>query len=541
MAERALWALCLGALFLICALALREGVRASGDLDWPGDPDLFRDIAQSQTFLQGNWDGDPYYRHGKLWYSPLVPAAVAVGSRLTNSPTHRLYARAGAYLNLLAPLCFFALVAQFFTRGAALAAVFSFVFLSGQNLPAFASATYSPWLFPGLFAQSFFFLSLIALRWAWSSQSHLRYGIAGFVCGVTFLAHAAPAVILVAIVASIAFSAEPGPASATSRRALSTQWLALLLSAVAVSSPLLWTIAVHYGLRTRNPGPGSWQWPLLYWRELAHLASVALSWATAAAFLGALVTWRRRKGSFEARVLGVWAIACVLWIGYGYLTRVLASSIALPRALPSHHFVFYLKALESVFFGVGVAAVCGFLTGRLGGRFGVRLAPDALVSALVVALVALHYPSYRERPDFTLSRRKAERFLERNDRLAAFDWIAKNTEPEAVFLCEDDLSLYVVGPAGRKVVAADRFFSNPYLDWNYRNRRRNRMLRCLADEDEPCFRALASQHEVAYVLVESGEITGLENVAFIEKLFERGRVRIYGVRRSSAPADSSSS
>jgi len=539
MGERALSALSamtLGVLVLICALALREGVRASSDLDWPGDPDLFRDIAQSQTFLQGNWDGDPYYRDGKLWYSPLVPAAVAVGSRLTDSPTHRIYARAGAYLNLLAPLCFFALVAQFFDRGAALAAAFAFVFLSGQNLPAFASATYSPWLFPGLFAQSFFFLSLIALRWAWRGGSHLRYGIAGSLCGVTFLAHPAPAVILIPIVASIAFWSEPGAVRETPRRALSTRWLALVVSAAAVSSPLWWTIAVHYGLRTQNPGPGGWQWPLLYRRELAHLASLAITWATAAALLGALVMWRRKRGSFEARVLGVWAIACALWIGYGYLTR-LFTAFPLPRAVPSHHFVFYLKALESVLFGVGVAAICGFLTSRLGGRFGVRLAPDALVSALVVALVALHYPSYRERPDFTLSRRKAERFLERNDRLAAFDWIAKNTEPEAVFLCEDALSLYVVGPAGRKVVAADRYFSNPYLDWSYRNRRRNRMLRCLADENEPCFRSLASQHEVAYVLVESGKTPRLENVAFIEKLFERGRVQIFGVRqRRAAPS-----
>jgi hypothetical protein len=523
MAERApsaLSAITLGALFLICALALREGVRASSDLDWPGDPDLFRDIAQSQTFLQGNWDGDPYYRNGKLWYSPLVPAAVALGSRLTDTPTHRLYARAGAYLNLLAPLCFFALVAAFFSRGAALAAVFSFVFLSGQELPAFASATYSPWLFPSLVAQSLFFLSLIALLWAWRGGTHVRFAIAGLVCGVTFLAHAAPAVILAAIVVSAAFSNPPG----ATRRSLFTRWLALVLAAVAVSSPLLWTIAFHYGLSTRNPLPASWQWPLLHRSGLAHLAALSLTWASAAALLGAVWTWRRKKGSFEARVLFVWAGAC--------LFLLLTSWLGLPRALPGHHFVFYLKALESVFFGVGVAAACGFVADRLAGRFRVRLPTDALVAGVVLALVVLQYPSYRERPDFTVSRLKAERFVKRSDRLAAYDWIAENTPPESVFLCKDDLSLYVVGPAGRKVVAVDRFFSNPYLDWDYRNRRRNRMLHCLAEGDEPCFREIASQHEVAYVLVDSRE-SDFENVAFLEKLFERGRVQIYGIRRKS--------
>jgi hypothetical protein len=418
-------------------------------------------------------------------------------------------------------LSFFALVAAFFNRDAALAATFSFVFLSGQQLPSFASATYSPWLFPGLFAQSLFFVSLILLRRACAGTSHLRYALAGLSCGITFLGHAAPGLLLLGIVAATAVwprRAEP--------RTLWTHWLALALSAIAVSLPLLWTIGIHYGLAMRNPVPGGWRWPLLQWSQLDRLAALALSWASAAAFLGVVWTWRTRKGSFEARVLCVWACACALFL--------LASGLGLPRALPSHHFVFYLKALESVFFGVGLAAICGFAAARLSGKLSSRSLGSALVTAAVVALVGLHYPSYRERPDFTVSRRKAERFQQRHNRLAAFEWIETSTRPDDVFLCEDDLSLYVVGPAGRKVVAADRHFTNPYLDWEYRNRRRNRMLECLAAGDEACFRMLASAHEVSFVLIDAARIGGLATVPFLEKVFERGRIRIYRVLSSAA-------
>ncbi len=205
----------------------------------------------------------------------------------------------------------------------------------------------------------------------------------------------------------------------------------------------------------------------------------------------------------------------------------------MPRFLPSHHFVFYAKALESIFFGVGLAAICGYGATWLERRFAGRWPADALVTAAVVALVALHYPSYQERPDFTLSRRKAELVEERHDRLAAFAWIETHTRTDDVFLCEDDLGLYVVAPAGRKVVATDRFFTNPYLDWDYRDRRRNRMFHCLATADEPCFRALASAHEVSYVIVEAAEIGPLDAVSFLERVFDQGRVQIYGVRREA--------
>ena len=37
-------------------------MRATRDLEWPADPDLYRDIAQAQTIADGSLLSDPFYR-----------------------------------------------------------------------------------------------------------------------------------------------------------------------------------------------------------------------------------------------------------------------------------------------------------------------------------------------------------------------------------------------------------------------------------------------------------------------------------------------
>ena len=68
----------------------------------------------------------------------------------------------------------------------------------------------------------------------------------------------------------------------------------------------------------------------------------------------------------------------------------------------------------------------------------------------------------------------------------------------------EELGLEEEEPAGRKVVAVDRLFSNPYVDWSERARDRDEMLRLLAqwtDGDEPRFSSLAVKYRVRYVAV----------------------------------------
>jgi len=123
-----------------------------------------------------------------------------------------------------------------------------------------------------------------------------------------------------------------------------------------------------------------------------------------------------------------------------------------------------------------------------------------LACALTVVLVGAAYPRYLKRQDFTDIRAEAADF---NQRFPAdvLDWIRAHTSPDDVFLCTDDASMYIVPPAGRKVVAINRYFSNPYVDWATRDRDRTQMFDQLKRRDIDGFRTLAAKYDVRFVLL----------------------------------------
>ena len=143
---------------LLCAWALVTGIRTTFDLDWPFDPDHLRDIAHAQTIRDGAWLQDPFYQSEWVWYNPLLPGIIAGISYLTDLHVNVVAARAGAYLNIAAPLTFYLLVLRLTSSPTALASLVGFLFL--VHAPTWAAPTYSPWLFGSAFAQPFFYLTL---------------------------------------------------------------------------------------------------------------------------------------------------------------------------------------------------------------------------------------------------------------------------------------------------------------------------------------------------------------------------------------------
>jgi len=134
---------------LACLVAFWHGWRVTHDLDWPPDFDLYRDISIAQTMLDSGGLADPAYPDEQLWYNPLIPATVAGISWLTGWPVPILYTRAGAYLNLLPPLCFYVMVACLFKdRLIAFVSTLAFLFVTCQCPASRTCATYSPspWL-----------------------------------------------------------------------------------------------------------------------------------------------------------------------------------------------------------------------------------------------------------------------------------------------------------------------------------------------------------------------------------------------------------
>jgi hypothetical protein len=259
------------------------------------------------------------YRGETIWYNPLVPGLVALISAISHVQVHVLYARAGPLLNVLPVLGFYALTLVSFGRLTAALATFAFIFLLNPGTPAWGSATYSAWLFAGVFTQALFYLTLVVYGRARCSTD-LRWRVAvGVGLGLTFLGHSAPALILGIVLVLGAFSGERPRGSRMAGLSIE------LTTAAVLASPLLYSIVVRYHLRELNTMPATWSYParLLDLVPSIPLGSLRLTVplmmaGTAAAVLNPAA--RRR-----AALIWLWAIATVWWLGYHTLLVPAAS------------------------------------------------------------------------------------------------------------------------------------------------------------------------------------------------------------------------
>ena len=177
----------------------------------------------------------------------------------------------------------------------------------------------------------------------------------------------------------------------------------------------------------------------------------------------------------------------------------------MPPVVPALHFFFYFMTILAVGVGVGIRDAGTAIASRLGGESRRRTPDTGLTGGLLacgftLALVALAYPRYLQRSDFTDTRDEAAS-LSRRFPIDVVNWIRANTAPDDVFLCTDDASLFVVPVAGRKVVATNRYFSNPYVDWEIRDADRTRMFELLQRRDIEGFRTAAARYGVRFVLL----------------------------------------
>jgi hypothetical protein len=491
---------------LAAAGAARQGVRATADLTWPPGSDFSRDVAGAETIASGHPLADPFYRAEWIWYNPLVPALVVVLANTTHQEIPLVYARAGAYLNLLGPLALFVLLAYALDAPISATVVIAFLFVIPGREPAWTYATYSPWLLPVQFTQGIFYISLLALAWATQKKTVTSFALAGLGMGLTFLGHTAPALVLGAT--ALVGAVDAG-------RFRSARWVRLfliyLIFAALVASPFLVSIVGHYHLQVRNPAPSAWVYAPLelsrastFWRAFFTLSAVGIV---------SLVGWVRLVSlcaRAAVRTLMTSAAVCCLWLAFDYLVQATrAYGYSLPSIVPGFHFLFYLGVYEALGFGVGLATIVMLVWRASASRWTALrerqyVVPPILTIALVGLVAASRYQAYGTRPDFVEERQSAQRMFADPALREMLRWLRGTPSPSDVVLAGDSLGLSVVGPAGRKVVAVDRLFSNPYVDWSERARDRDEMLRLLAqwtDGDEPRFSSLAVKYRVRYVAV----------------------------------------
>ena len=531
---------------LMCLVAFIKAVSTVWDLSWPCDVDLYRDIGFAQSLRNGYLLSDPLYLGEKLWYNPLVPGLIALGSALSGAPVHVVATKLGPFINLLSPIGFYVMAACLFGRRTAVASTVAYLFLNLGSLPSWASATYSPWLFPSNFVQGLFYFG-VAAYWRALKKDSTRWTVAaGALLGLTFLGHTAPALILGAIMALVTLQVvlktwHEGPLCAERHRAL-LRLGAALVAALLVSLPYAWSILFHYGLVVINEEPSSWLWGKIAVFGADEFVAQNLSLLTVLPTLGLLGVIMSKDRPLERRLVLYWfALALVLFL-YTYVWQLLkVVGVQVPRIVPGHHFLIYVKAIEVLLFGHGLVLLIRYvvqlaryllpavdrnLTANHGREAWVRA---ALLGLAVLAALAAAYPLYGHREDYQIELYKAKRLAPGPGAMLTYNWIQEHTVPTDVFLASDHHTLHLLSSAGRKVVSTIAYFSNPFVDWKTRHKDRHELFASVENGDVKKFQRLVAKYAVGYVLVDPSQAVNPALRPLLKQSFAGGGVIIYKV------------
>jgi hypothetical protein len=514
-----------------------QALSVTTGLHLPPDPDLFRSAAITQTMVDGAWTADPFYAGESNWYNPLVPAVVAALHGLTGTPILELYARGGVMLNALIPLAFWALVRVLFGSGTAVAAVFTFLFLTPRGLPGWSTAGYWPWLFSGVFTQAVFYLSLLAVDSAGRSMRLSQWLRAGVALGVVFLGHTAPALIVGGV---LVLTATRGWRHGCSARQSVLMLAAGLFVAGCVSFPIIMSVGVHYRFAVANDVLALYAYPGTEPENIVDLLRAHANAGGALALLGVGLLAFDRGRRKRVWVIGYWVIinALFLFLHYGR-TALDSVGLRIPPIVTAFHFFIYADAIVTVFAGYALWRIVE-AAARLASRLVFRsssvattwLTPSLAARALLLTVVLLSVrpalASRRAREDFDESRARALQYQSRPANQAIREWIRGRTTPGTVFLASPLMSLYVVAPAGGKVVSLDAVFANPYVNAASRERDQFTMEDRIHENDRAGYCAVAPRYQVRYVITDSkgGDVT-VPAETFLEEALATDGIRIW--------------
>ena len=491
----------------LCVVALYHGVQAVEGVAWPYFYDALRDIGVAQSILDGRYPEDHIFLGETLWFNPLVGALVAAGTWLTDLPTHVVNVHLGPVANLLTPVALFLLAAALCGRWAALGTLLCVLMLNAQGEFLWATATYSPWLFAPHLAQGLFALTFLLFWQAERSGRRRWFVLTGVALGVTFMGHAAPAVVLGGTMVLVTLYRAVRERDAARRHTADLG--VLLLVGFVASLPYTYSILYNYQFQIINTLPSLNVEQPVRLARLPEALRQAVSWHTGIALLGFGGILLARAKRIEHVLLLCWTLVVALFLVQVYAWRWLdRARRQIPQIVPGHHFLICLTLLEAVYFGYGlwwlIQAPLRVLRRRPGlQQWAHGVAALAVVTGLAVAL----YPAYADWNEFTEKPRErlwyGDLFEERE---TVYAWILEHTDASDVFLCEDQLGLIVVGPAGRKLVGTMLIFANPYVDSARRLADREAMFDAMRAKDARRFRRLARVHGVRFALLRGKEI-----------------------------------
>ncbi|MEO5572153.1 MAG: hypothetical protein ABIT08_03510 [Bacteroidia bacterium] len=517
-------------IILLLFVAFIQCFKTTHDLHWPFDFDFDRDMAFVQGTLEGDFGKDPNYLHQYLWYNPLLFLTETAIVKLTGLPVNIVLAQAGAYLNLLSPVAFIIMLGYFFNLHIAIAGLISYLFLASGELPAWASATYSPWLYPGSFMQFIFYINIIFCFKAFKTQRYRWFFLSGLTAGIAFLGHTAPAVLIILIM----FSMQAGNIMTAIKQKkfkklqkYFLQGIFAFIPFVLASLPLLYFIIGKYNLHIINRMTFEYFDELFIPINFPKLLMANLSFTLLISIIGFLFFLKNCTDVLLKKILYNWFFISVTLFFYTSMVPVVHHKyhLHLPGLVPSFHFFFYLKALQSVFFGYGFYTIArqiifygSAMINKQRGTFAPLVSSEKIFLMVSLLLVIVNLPDYTGRKDFVDSRLSCIAKENDSNKIQVYEWIVKNIPQDGVILCEDKESVFPVMATGRKMVSINSTFSNPYLDFGKREADRNTMLAFLKSGQPDSIKRLFDEYNVSAVLLKN---TGNFNHNIISQLFSR--------------------
>ncbi|MEO8068339.1 MAG: hypothetical protein ABI599_11655 [Flavobacteriales bacterium] len=522
-------------------LALVPGLKAVEGLTWGASVDFHRDASFVRAMVEGHYGEDPTYLGGAMWYTPLVGTLEAAVVWLTGHSVDQVIVQMGAYTNLLVPIAFFIMLWYFFGPVRAVLGSAVFLFFTIGHEPGWALPTYSPRLIPVSFCQWFLYIEVIFIDRAFRSTRIMPSLIAGIGAGVTFLAHAAPALLSVLII----FLFTMNEVVAAIRRKDGTYgWPRLRASIVAgtafiiTSLPLTSIVVGEYGMKVVNRSYFLYNYYGLTLHEKEVFFYHNISLINVLALIGAWLVYRRRivdttgRAPMARRILLVWFVLSILLMVYSYCVAVLDQhyGIHLPGILPPFHFYFYMKAAMAVFAGLAVWHGGELLAKRLRPAWastGLAASPKPVlwVFGIVAVACTLNYPAYATRRDVFAVRNRNLAFMERTHDGNACVQINKLLRWDDVMLCDHDLSVWPLLPSARKVVATTPTMGNPYLDQSHRGVDRDSLMAGMR-APRSSTAVLMEKYKVTHFLVRTGDLATMPEASkwFHKEVFREGDV-----------------
>lgn len=522
----------------LLGIAFAAAVYTTRGLVIPYSYDFHRDTAFALAIEHGHFGSDAYYRGETMWYNPLVAGVEALVSAVALAPVRVVIMHAGPYLNLPSAVLFFVLVARLFDRWTALASSAAFLFVTSGRFRESMSATYSPWPYAStVMLAGFFLLLLLYLELERGRSPWWRSALLGLVLGFVFWGHTGPALVfgcvLTARTAERVWRARRGDGW----RRPAVEYAAVVAFAFAAASPVVVPLMSRYHLRMVNPMPGAWISPLLSARRLPELLVAGANGGSLVGACGALLLFRRPRASVGEKLLRYWVATTALFLAYSYVRQPLARhGLVLPSVIPSIHYFIYLETALSVLFGYALRT--GFLAWRARRSRGLSSVASArdrrrfarvLPATAGLAMALVHLPAYADRPMFGFARSESFRRAAMTGRIAAWQYIEAHATFDDVFLASPELAMFVVAPAGSRVVVTDEDHSNPYLDWHARGRDQGAMLAALAAHAYDEYAPLAKRYGVTHAIFEGEVPAGIDDGTVCRRVFERDGVSVYRV------------